>query len=243
MATKRYWELNPLEVRHKQHPIDAVDSRWESKVIELDQKGQVLIAVNGIGNEDSDGDISAPGSFKKTLRENFARSRWFLNHDTTVLLGVPIKGNETTSYLEMLAQFNLEKEISRDTYSDYLLYKEYGKSLEHSVGVQAIKYSIDEQKMVRTVTEWKLWEFSTLTSWGANSQTPLLGIKGMDLLMQFKDDPKKIAEILSKMNNGQFSDTRKKEAEQVQKSLFMEPSRITPKQRADLKKLTELINF
>jgi HK97 family phage prohead protease len=239
MEIKKYWQDNPGEIIHKYHSINEPGTRWETKVMELDKKGQVLIAVNGIGNEDSDGDISAPGSFKKTLKENFARSRWFLNHDTTKLLGVPIKGTETPSYLEMLAQLNLEKEIGRDTYSDYLLYQEYNKSLEHSIGVQAIKYNIDEQKMIRTVTEWKLWEFSTLTSWGSNSNTPLIGIKA---LLKGETDPIKIAEILNKVNTGNYSDTRKKEAEHIQ-SLFLQPSRITDKQRADLKKLTELINF
>ena len=67
---------------------------YQSKAANLDTKGRVLIAVNAFGNTDSDGDISAPGSFKKTLKENFNRVRWFLNHDTTILLGVPIKGYE-----------------------------------------------------------------------------------------------------------------------------------------------------
>ena len=30
---------------------------------------------------------------------------------------------------------------------------------------------------MRKVTEWKWWEYSTLTSWGANEKTPLLSIK------------------------------------------------------------------
>ena len=167
---------------------------FESKAVDLDRKGQVLIAVNAFGNTDSDGDISLAGSFKKTLKENFDRVRWFLNHDVTILLGVPIKGYEEGKYLKMQAQFNLEKQIARDTYEDYKLYAEHGKSLEHSVGLQAIKYAIDNETRVRSVSEWKLWEFSTLTHWGANSDTPLLGIKG----------------LLDQMSNNQrYSDERK----------------------------------
>jgi DNA-directed RNA polymerase subunit RPC12/RpoP len=68
----------------------------------------------------------------------------------------------------------MNKQMSRDVYEDYRLYAEHGKTLEHSIGVDPIKR---DTKDARKVLEWKLWEFSTLTSWGANSNTPLLSIK------------------------------------------------------------------
>jgi HK97 family phage prohead protease len=215
---------------------------YQTKAESLDQKGRVLIAVNAFNNVDSDGDISAPGSFKKTLKESFDRVRWFLNHDITLLLGVPVKGYEDAGYLKMEAQFNLEKQIAKDTYEDYKLYQEYGKSLEHSVGLQAIKYTIDQDKQTRTITEWKLWEFSTLTAWGANENTPLLGIKSAgDLLKDLTDD--QVREVLNKMNNGNYSDARKKAADQAYKSLFVEPSRYTLDERADMRTILKLIHI
>ena len=186
-----------------------------SETKDLDEKGRVLIAVNAFNNEDSDGDISKSGSFKKTLKENFNRVRWFLNHNSSILLGVPIKGYEEGDYLKMEAQFNLEKEIARDTYEDYKLYAEHGKSLEHSVGLQAIKYDINEETYIRTIHEWKLWEFSTLTHWGSNENTPLLGLK----------EKKKILEEMS--NNNQYSDKRKKQLDNTLDSLLIEPGRTT----------------
>jgi HK97 family phage prohead protease len=225
-----------MEIKQKIH-----DSRdlWKTASVTLENKGQVHIAVNAIGNEDSDGDITAPGAFKKTLKENFDRVRWFLNHDISLLLGVPIKGWEDSQYLNMVAQFNLEKQIARDTYEDYKLYNEYGKTLEHSVGLQAIKYSIDNNTGIRTVAEWKLWEFTTLTGWGSNSNTPLIGIKTL-----LKDKPpNEIAEILSKMNTGNYSDTRKKEAENIYESLFIEPSRRTLDPEADLRTILKNLNI
>jgi len=201
---------------------------YESKAIDLDKKGQVLIAVNAFGNVDSDNDISQPGSFKKTLKENFNRVRWFLNHDVTILLGVPVKGFEEGEYLIMQAQFNMEKQISRDTYEDYKLYDEYGKSLEHSVGLQAIKWTYDENTGIRTIQEWKLWEFSTLTHWGANENTPLLGIKN----------------VLEDMErNPNYSDARKNQINNIYESLFIEPTRITHREKADLQTVFELLNF
>ncbi len=215
---------------------------YETKTEDLDQKGRVRIAVNAFGNTDSDGDISLPGSFKKTLKEHFARVRWFLNHDMRILLGVPVKGTETEEYLIMEAQFNMEKQISRDTYEDYKLYLEFGKSLEHSVGLEAIKYTIDRtdpDKWIRRISEWKLWEFSTLTFWGANENTPLLGIKS--LLTAFSE-PERVKEILSRMNTGNYSDTRRQLAEQSYISLFEEPSRDTLNQKADISVLFSTIN-
>lgn len=60
---------------------------------------------------------------------------------------------------------------------DYKLYAEYGKTLEHSIGVKAIKR---DDKDKRIVKEWSLWEYSTLSSWGANPQTFLIDIKNAD---------------------------------------------------------------
>ena len=65
---------------------------FKTKSTDVDEKGIVKVAVNGIGIKDSDGDISSPGSFSKTLQENFNRCKWFLNHDKTKLLGCPIEG-------------------------------------------------------------------------------------------------------------------------------------------------------
>lgn len=148
---------------------------YKTKATDLDEeKGIVTVAVNGIGVVDSQNDISMPGSFNKTLSENISRMKWFLNHDTTQLLGVPLEGAEKDGNLIMTGQLNLAKQIGRDTLEDYKLYASAGRTLEHSIGVQAIKR---DQKDKRKVLEWKMWEYSTLTSWGSNPQTFLVGIK------------------------------------------------------------------
>jgi HK97 family phage prohead protease len=155
----------------------------KSNIIDLDDRsGIVTVAANAFGNIDSDRDISMPGSFTKTIKDNFARLKWFLNHDRAQLLGVPLEAKETSEYLQVRGQLNLKKQIGRDTYEDYKLYAENGLSLEHSIGVDAIKYIDDRENNVRKITEWKWWEYSTLTSWGANERTPMIEMKGMDVL-------------------------------------------------------------
>jgi hypothetical protein len=146
-----------------------------TQVKDVDKKGRVLVAANAIGNVDSDRDRSMSGSFNKTIKDNFPRLKWFLNHDTTKLLGVPIEAAERSAYLQILGQLNMNKQISIDIYEDYKLYAEYGRTLEHSIGVEAKKSKMVDN--VREVYEWMLWEFSTVTGWGSNPDTPMLSIK------------------------------------------------------------------
>ena len=148
--------------------------QYRTKANDVDEKGIVTVAVNGIGVKDSQNDISMPGSFNKTLKENIGRVRWVLNHRTDQLLGVPISGEEKEGNLIMVGQLNLEKQIGRDTLADYKLYAENGRTLEHSIGVKAIKR--DETDPCK-VLEWKMFEYSTLTSWGSNPQTFLVNLK------------------------------------------------------------------
>lgn len=151
-----------------------------SDITDIDEKGRIVVAANAFGNIDADRDISMPGSFDVTVKNNFTRLKWFLNHDRTQLLGVPLQAIITKEHLQVVGQINLNKQIGRDTYEDYKLFADHGKSLEHSIGVDAIKFIEDRENNVRKVTEWKWWEYSTLTSWGVNENTPLISIKSSD---------------------------------------------------------------
>lgn len=219
---------------------------FDTQIKDVDEKGRVLVAANAIGNVDSDKDMSMDGSFTKTLSENFKRIKWFLNHNTNILLGVPIEGKQAGTYLEMLGQLNMKKEISRDTYEDYKLYAEYGRTLEHSIGVEAKQHKMVGD--IRQVTEWKLWEYSTLTAWGANEETPLLGIKS-------NDSNDLIDWFTLKMKKGNYTDERFLDIEKhinILKSLCKEPEDSTlvvepkvigkdVKQARDFKQLLELV--
>lgn len=199
---------------------------FNSQIKDVDDKGRVLVAANAIGNVDSDEDRSMDGSFNKTLKENFNRVKWYRNHNTTELLGVPIEGKQNSAYLEILGQLNMKKELSRDIYEDYKLYAEYGRTLEHSIGVEAKKSKMVDK--IREVYEWKLWEYSTLTSWGANEYTPMLGIKSSG------DYAEQIDWLELKLKKGKFSDEKFKEIELYLlklRSLCKEPDNSTYKHK------------
>ena len=176
--------------------------QYKTKANDVDEKGIVTVAVNGIGVKDWQGDISMSGWFDKTLREHLHKMRWFLNHRTDQLLGVPLSGKEENGNLVMVGKINLEKQIGRDILADYKLFAENGRTLEHSIGVSAVKR--DEADPSK-VLEWKMWEYSTLTSWGANPQTFLVNIKSAT-----RDQVKEAADFLHKAAEGKYGHSQER---------------------------------
>jgi HK97 family phage prohead protease len=193
---------------------------FQSKIQEVDQKQGIVINYdNAFDSVDTDGDISRKGAFKKTLVENRDRAKWYLNHDQSLLLGVPfIEGTkEDDTGLLSYNRINTSKQLGADTLTDYMLFKEYNRTLEHSIGYNAVKhnpYDLGGGKKGRELTEVKIWEKSTLTSWGANRNTPVIDIKSEK---QIKD----VLEILEQMftKNLKYSDERKRQAEKLIKEL------------------------
>lgn len=151
-------------------------SNWyDIKAKDVDeQEGLVTVAVNGLGIKDSQGDISMPGSFTKTLKEGLKRMKWFLDHDVHKQIGVPISGQEIDNHLVMTGKIAKNTAIGHDVLELYKLNAECGHTMEHSIGVIAVKR--DEADPAK-VLEWRMFEYSTLMGWGANPSTFLVDIK------------------------------------------------------------------
>jgi hypothetical protein len=66
--------------------------------------------------------------------------------------------------LVIVSKMNLNKQIGRETFEDYKLYAECGKTLEHSIGVKAVRRDVNDPAHVK---EWFLGEASTLQAWGS----------------------------------------------------------------------------
>jgi HK97 family phage prohead protease len=201
----------------------------ESEIKAVKDKGIVQMYVNAFDNEDSDGDISMKGSFAKTIQENLKRIRHFLNHDFTKLLGAPIEMKEDDFGLLVTSQMNMNKEIARDVFEDYKLYQELGRSLEHSVAVEAIKRDEEDNRYVK---EWRLWEYSTLTMWGANVRTPLVSMKS------------DMKEVIDEMLKRDYSEQRKQLLKSISETLEGKPLRSTTEEPLikELKRTVELLN-
>ena len=193
----------------------------EHQVKDLDtEKGIVTVYINSFNNQDSDGDISLPGSFKRTFKNNGNTIQHWLNHDRDKLIGVPIAFKEDDFGAIAVSQLNINKQLGRDVFEDYKLFAAHDKTLQHSVRVQPVKFEEDRSgdKYARKVSEWKLiMEFSTLYGWGANQQTPLIDIKSLgdlELMMtegNYSDEKARIIEetynkLKNLLNNQDIND-------------------------------------
>ena len=170
------------------------------EIKDLDEtQGRVIAYANAYGNEDYHGDISMPGSFLKTVPEMRKRIRVLKDHDTRMGLGVPKDINANDPYgLLTDTQFNLKKELARDMFTDIQLMVSEGLNADLSIGYDVVRRDENDS---RKITEYRLWEYSFLTSWGANQLATVKGLKGISRVNGY-------LEILTKQYNLPYSDTR-----------------------------------
>lgn len=180
-------------------------------VKDFDEKQGIVVAyANAYDFKDSDGDISAKGCFNKTVKENFKRIRVLKDHDPKISLGVPLELNPDDSFgLLTTTKFNLQKEVSRDMFTDIQLMKDNGLNAELSIGYAVMAR---DEKNKDIIKEYKLYEYSFLTSWAANELSTVQGIKNIKSHYG-------IMELIEKAYDLDYSDTRLKQIEELLKSL------------------------
>lgn len=185
---------------------------------ELDEKKGVVTAYANVYNfKDSDGDISAYGSFDKTVNENFKRIRVLKDHNPTMMIGVPLSIDTKDSYgLLTTTQFNMNKDLGKDMFTDVKLMHENNLNAELSIGYKVMQR---DKKNNSLITEYKLMEYSFLSSWGANQLSTVQDIKSIKSYYGFM-------ELLQKAYNLDYSDERLRQIETLLKSLTNEPSNI-----------------
>lgn len=186
-----------------------------------DSKGIVVAYANAYNFEDADGDISAFGSFEKSVNENFKRIRVLKDHNPREMIGVPLEiDTKDTFGLLTTTQFNLNKPLGRDMFTDVKLMTENGLNAELSIGYKVLQR---DQKNRKMITEYKLMEYSFLSSWGANELSTVQGIKSIKSVYG-------ILELIEKSYNLNYSDDRLRRIEALLKELSTpqdEPVSIT----------------
>lgn len=143
------------------------------------KQGIVTGYFASFGNKDSDGDIIVKGAFSKTILENGPdsakpRIKHLLNHDVTKPLAKLMVLREDVKGL-----YYESKVGSHTLGQDYIKMVESGLITEHSIGFMTIKE--DRKADANYMLELKLMEGSSLTGWGANSETPLTGMKSLSV--------------------------------------------------------------
>lgn len=154
-----------------------------------DKQGIVEFYFASFNTLDSDGDIITPEAYKATLdKDNSHRSRikHFKNHNPEQVVGV-VKEFYTDDKGVIAVSQLAKTQIGRDTLIEY----ESGIITEHSQGFQIIQEEKDNMEGANIIKEIKLWEVSSLTHWGANKNTPTLGVKS----------EKDILSLMQKMNH------------------------------------------
>lgn len=182
-----------------------------------DVKGIVKAYANVYEFEDSDGDISAQGSFLRTVNNNWKRMRVLKDHKTDISLGIPLEADASDPYgLKTVSQFFMHKDVAKDMYYDIKMMLEAPKPLnpELSIGYSVVSRDPKNQKRI---TEYKLYEYSFLTSWAANALSVATDLKSIKNYYG-------IMELLTKMYDVPYSDPRLKQIETVLQSLSKSPS-------------------
>ncbi|MCT3693479.1 HK97 family phage prohead protease [Elizabethkingia anophelis] len=178
---------------------------------DLDEtKGIVVAYANAYNNEDSDEDISAYGSFDKTVSENFKRIRVLKDHNPREMIGVPLVIDTKDTYgLLTTTQFNLNKPLGKDMFTDVKLMHDNGLNAELSIGYNVMRRDSKNKKII---TEYKLMEYSFLSSWGANELSTVQGIKSIKSTYG-------ILELIEKAYNLDYSDERLRQIESILQKL------------------------
>lgn len=188
------WAIRKLEqIDNKKSMIYNYKS-FSLEVKDVDAKqGIVSGYFSAFGNVDSDGDIMMPGAFKRSIQdwgpEGKGRIKHLLNHDPSKPLGKiqVLKEDEYGLYYESkIGKHNLGQ--------DYIKMIESGLIAEHSIGFKTLR----EQKSgdANQIHEVMLFEGSSLTAWGANEATPLIGMKNMGTIEQLQDQIKSFEKFI-----------------------------------------------
>jgi len=177
-----------------------------ASIKDMDMKeGIVTGYAASFGTLDADRDIIMPGAFAKTINEQGPKStqpriKHLLNHNTSQPIGNPL------SLVEDAKGLYYESKIGTNSIAvDFLKMVDSGLITEHSIGFNTVRKTItnpdaDWREQTTQIHEVKLYEFSSLTAWGANQFTPLIGVKSL------KTVEDRIENLIKAIDKGTFSD-------------------------------------
>lgn len=152
----------------------------QTEVKDIDSKGRVVFYASAFNNKDYGNDIIMPGSFTKTIQENFRNIRHFKQHDSRLMPGVLKDLREDSYGLLATSDLILKTSVGQETYEEYKAMADAGKSMDHSIGYRSIKWDMDRSNPddeVRILRELKLFEVSTLTGFGMNPNAVTVSVK------------------------------------------------------------------
>jgi uncharacterized protein len=167
---------------------------FDLQVKDVDSKSGIVTGYfSAFGMVDSDGDIIMPGAFKRSIQdwgpEGKGRIKHLLNHNPSQPLGKPLVVKE-----DVYGLYYESKIGSHQLGKDFIKMVESGLISEHSIGFKTLR----EQKGsdANEIYDVMLFEGSSLTAWGANENTPLIGMKGMKNIEKIQDQIKSFEKFI-----------------------------------------------
>jgi len=182
-----------------------------SEFRDIDEQTGIIKGYANVYNvKDSDGDISLPGSFSKTVAERAKKIKIFKNH-TPQLVGVPLELDIADPYgLGLTAKMLMDTDAGRDTFHEVKFLHENGFESGMSIGGWIIKRN---PKNKLEVVEYKLKEISVLTTEEpANELSLVSAVKAVKELTEPTQE--EFWNIIEKAYNVKFSDNILKSLEQ-----------------------------
>lgn len=164
-------------------------------------KGIVVGYFSCFNTKDADGDIILPGAYTKSIKERGPKSakpriKHLLDHDKKKAVAV------IQDLMEDEVGLRYESKAgTHDLGQDWLKMCESGIITEHSVGFETIKENKGKDGN-NYMSELLLWEGSSLQAWGANENTPIVGLKEMKV----EELHERFAVIEKAIRNGTFTD-------------------------------------
>lgn len=173
------------------------------------QKGIVTGYCSTFDVLDDHNDIILPGAYKRTINawgpNGKKRIKALKMHDPAWPVGRPLILKEDEFGLYHETQFSMGNSVAKDTFQLIL----DGVIQEQSIGYDVILYEMDGD--VRKLKELRLWEYSFLL-WGANSNTLITGVKGVDSLEKYKSLKDSMIRMEKALRNGTFQSEEVPEA-------------------------------
>lgn len=167
---------------------------YDLEIKDVDQKSRIVKGYfSSFGNVDSQGDMIMPGAFKRSIQDwgpnGKNRIKHLQNHNTNLVLGkiLDIKEDDFGLYYE-------SRIVETSFGTDFIKMVEGGLITEHSIGFSTLREQKNDD--YNEIQEVKLFEGSSLTAWGANEVTPMLGFKSKFNIDNLKEEIRKFEKFI-----------------------------------------------
>ncbi|MEI7792663.1 MAG: HK97 family phage prohead protease [Candidatus Berkelbacteria bacterium] len=204
--------MNIEELKRKKGMRSIYFKPHDMKSFDVDlNKREVTMAWNSFGFKDDDKDIILKGAFSKSISERGPKSSTYRKiaylkyHNYNLPIGPPKEIREDDDYL--IAVANIDPTPEGDT---TLTQYQTGTLNQHSIGYRYIwdKMDYSETEDAFICKEIELWEGSAVVA-GANENTPLLEVRGMNTADQMAQTMEEMEKLLRNVEIRNQYDLRK----------------------------------